>query len=69
MRVHGDISAALLEAARALTSTHTGLGDVLAWGAAAERARGPVAVVAQDEFAHDVVIEFRTGVFLAYDVT
>ena len=45
------------------------LGQVVAWGVEATPPRKPEAIVAQDEYTHDVVMAYVDGVYAAFDVT
>lgn len=59
----------VIDAVRQAVQTHARLTTVFEWLATRKPRTLPVATVAQDEFTHDVVVQFREGVFLAYDVT
>ncbi|MEZ4382276.1 MAG: hypothetical protein R3A79_13070 [Nannocystaceae bacterium] len=45
------------------------LADVVRWGARCEPARLVVDVIVQDEYTHDVVLDYGGGVHLVYDTT
>ena len=44
-------------------------GDVLAWARALSPPRGVTAIVTQDEYTHDVIIQLSESLFLVYDTT
>ena len=45
------------------------LGDVLTWARTLDPAVTALAVVTQDEYTHDVLVPWRDGLILAFDVT
>ena len=45
------------------------LEDVVRWGLAQPTSRVILDVVIQDEFTHDVVLEWRDGLFVVFDTT
>lgn len=45
------------------------LGDVLTWARTLDPAVTAPAVVTQDEYTHDVLVPWRDGLTLAFDVT
>lgn len=45
------------------------LGDVLKWGLSQTPPRAPIEIVTQDEYTHDVVLEWRGDCYLVYDTT
>lgn len=47
---------------------HLTLRDAVAWAATLDPPRTPADIVTQDEYTHDVVIEFDRGLYLVYDV-
>ncbi|MFT7619969.1 MAG: hypothetical protein ACI97A_003626 [Planctomycetota bacterium] len=63
------LDAAHLDQLMAKIPHHRRLSDVLAWAAHLTPSRKPILSLAQDEYAHDVVIDYDTETFLVYDVT
>ena len=53
----------------AALSRQVTLGDVMKWGLALSPPRGPLEVVTQDEYTHDVVFEVAGDCYLVYDTT
>jgi hypothetical protein len=45
------------------------LGDVLTWARTLDPPVNAPAVVTQDEYTHDVLVPWRDGLTLAFDVT
>ena len=45
------------------------LEEVVRWGLALPESRMILEVVVQDEFTHDVVMEWRDGLYLIFDTT
>ncbi|MEP7123791.1 MAG: hypothetical protein ABJE95_22875 [Byssovorax sp.] len=52
-----------------LASRHRTLEEVVRWSLALAPPRLIVRVVVQDEYTHDVVLQWADGVFLVYDTT
>lgn len=69
VRTHGDVDDAVLQQVADEVASHGNLGHVLAWGAAASPPRKPEDLVTQDEYTHDVIMLFRSGIYVVYDVT
>lgn len=68
LRRHVDASPALVSRVEALVQDHLTLRDAVAWAATLDPPRTPADIVTQDEYTHDVVIEFDRGLYLVYDV-
>ena len=45
------------------------LGDVMKWGLAQTPPRSPVEIVTQDEYTHDVLLEWQADCYLVFDTT
>ena len=45
------------------------LADVIRWGARCEPPRLVVDVIVQDEYTHDVILDYGGGLHLVYDTT
>ena len=45
------------------------LADVLAWGRRQEPPRTVTEIVTQDEYTHDVVVQYGEQVYLVFDTT
>ena len=45
------------------------LGDVLSWGRAQAPPRSVTAIITQDEYTHDVVVELEVPYYLVFDTT
>jgi len=45
------------------------LADVVRWGVQATPERSIINVVVQDEYTHDVVVDYGDGIFLVFDTT
>jgi hypothetical protein len=58
-----------IEALAIAVAAHQGIADAVAWGLAQVPARIVAAVVAQDEFTHDVILPAGDGLLLVYDTT
>lgn len=59
----------LLAALRSALAPLRNLGDVLAWARTLDPPVTAPAVVTQDEYTHDVLVPWRDGLTLAFDVT
>lgn len=60
---------AVLGAVREALAPMRNLGDVLAWSRTLDPPVTAPAVVTQDEYTHDVLVPWRAGLTLAFDVT
>ena len=45
------------------------LGDVLSWGRMQSPPRTVTEIITQDEYTHDVVVEFESPYYLVFDTT
>lgn len=63
------IAPAVLGALRDALAPSRNLGDVLTWARTLEPPVTAPAVVTQDEYTHDVLVPWRDGLTLAFDVT
>ena len=63
------IPGALLESIEAVVASQKTLEDVVRWGLARRPPRLVEGVVVQDEYTHDVVLQWSEGVYLVYDTT
>jgi hypothetical protein len=45
------------------------LGDVLSWGRRQSPPRSVTEIITQDEYTHDVVVEFEAPYYLVFDTT
>jgi hypothetical protein len=59
---HADLGSDQLSAIRAATDTHEILEHVARW-------RSIVAVITQDEYTHDVIVQWDGNLHLVYDTT
>ena len=66
---HAGVGEATLSRIRGLIVGHERLLQELAWCASRNPPRPPLFSVAQDEFSHDVVVDYEQNVFLSYEVT
>ena len=62
-------AAAVLAALRDELAPLGSLGDVLTWARALDPPVTAPAVLTQDEYTHDVLVPWRHGLTLAFDVT
>lgn len=62
-------AAAVLAALRDELAPMGSLGDVLAWARTLDPPVTAPAVLTQDEYTHDVLVPWRHGLTLAFDVT
>ncbi len=69
VKAHGHVDNAVRHQVADAVEGHGNLGHVLAWGAAASPPRKPEDVVTQDEYTHDVIMLFQSGIYVVYDVT
>jgi hypothetical protein len=60
---------AVLRALRKALVPMRNLGDVLTWARTLDPPVNAPAVVTQDEYTHDVLVPWRDGLTLAFDVT
>ncbi len=60
---------AMLAALRGALAPMRNLGDVLTWARTLDPPVKAPAVVTQDEYTHDVLVPWRDGLTLAFDVT
>jgi hypothetical protein len=67
--VVGAVAESAVLHARRFVAGQAHLATVLRDAASERPARVPVLVVAQDEYAHDVVLPFDRAAYLVYDVT
>lgn len=58
-----------LESIEAAVSSQQTLEDVVRWGLLHKPPLLIADVVVQDEYTHDVVLPYRSGLFLVYDTT
>jgi hypothetical protein len=65
----GSVPGEVLEAVGALVAGQKTLEDVIRWALARNPPRLVERVVVQDEYTHDVVLPWSSGVFLVYDTT
>ena len=63
------IAPAVLGALRDALAPRRNLGDVLTWARTLDSPVTAPAVVTQDEYTHDVLVPWRDGLTLAFDVT
>lgn len=60
---------AVLGALRQVLAAMRNLGDLLTWAHTLDPPVTAPAVVTQDEYTHDVLVPWRDGLTLAFDVT
>ncbi len=65
----GTVPGEVLTAVEALVAGQKTLEDVVRWGLARKPPRLVEQVVVQDEYTHDVVLPWSTGIYLVYDTT
>jgi hypothetical protein len=63
------VAPAVLGALRVALAPMHNLGDVLTWARTLDPPVTAPAVVTQDEYTHDVLVPWRDGLTLAFDVT
>ena len=63
------ITPAVLGALRDALAPNRNLGDVLTWARTLDPPVTAPAVITQDEYTHDVLVPWRDGLTLAFDVT
>ena len=63
------LAPARIAAIRAAVQPLPTLGDVVTWSRASTRSRQPTAIVTQDEYTHDVVVDLDGEAYLAFDTT
>ncbi|HEU4994178.1 MAG TPA: hypothetical protein VFT29_05135 [Gemmatimonadaceae bacterium] len=65
----GDIAPDLLSTFRRELGNQRTLGDVLAWLRAQDPPRSVTDILTQDEYTHDVVVQWSDRTYLAFDAT
>jgi hypothetical protein len=64
-----NVPPAALASIETLVASQRTLEDVVRWGLSRNPPRFVERVVVQDEYTHDVVIQWADGVYVVYDTT
>ena len=63
------IGSSELDEIRNIVISHNNLSDIVRWIASTEENKVISDVIVQDEYTHDVLVNYKEKIYLVYDVT